>query len=142
MRVCDRYVKLLCGLMDGPDEEGVKALLVEAGKGSPDLDVAALVKRNLPDHQVVGQLFSRACYISDSWPVVLYLAYKYQSEPWQALKVNTNLGGDNVHRGSVLGIILGLQSNTVANNFFDQLLSHSAIGQEIEALISMATAPK
>jgi ADP-ribosylglycohydrolase len=142
MQVCDRYVKLLCGLMEGPDEDGVKALLVEAGKGSPGLDVAGLVKRNLPDHQVVGHLFSRACYISDSWPVVLYLAYKYQNDPWQALQVNTNLGGDNVHRGIVLGVLLGLQSNTVATNWFDQLVSHSAIGQEIDALINAATAPK
>jgi ADP-ribosylglycohydrolase len=140
MQVCDRYVKLLCSLMEGSDEDGVKALLVEAGKGSPGLDVAGLVKRNLPDHQVVGHLFSRACYISDSWPVVLYLAYKYQNDPWQALRVNTNLGGDNVHRGIVLGVLLGLQSNTVATNWFDKLVSHSAIGQEIEALINAATA--
>lgn len=33
MQVCDRYVNLLCGLMKGPDEEGVKALLSEIGKG-------------------------------------------------------------------------------------------------------------
>jgi ADP-ribosylglycohydrolase len=140
MRVCDHYVTLLCGLMEGPDDSGVKALLVEAGKGSPGLDVAGLVKRNLPDHQVVGQMFSRACYISDSWPVVLYLAYKYQNNPWQALKVNTNLGGDNVHRGCVLGVILGLQSNMVASNWFDQLLNHQEIDQEIDTLINTATA--
>ncbi|MGK0370200.1 MAG: ADP-ribosylglycohydrolase [Glaciecola sp.] len=142
MQVCDRYVKLLCGLMEGPGKDGVKALLVEASKGSSGFDVAGLVKRNLPDHQVVGHLFSRACYISDSWPVVLYLAYKYQNDPWQALQVNTNLGGDNVHRGIVLGVILGLQTNTVATNWFDQLVSHNAIGQEIDALISAASAPK
>ncbi|MFT7234729.1 MAG: ADP-ribosylglycohydrolase [Methylophagaceae bacterium] len=142
MQVCDRYVKLLCGLMEGPDEEGVKALLVEAGKGTPGLNVVGLIKRNLPDHQVVGQLFSRACYISDSWPVVLYLAYKYQNAPWQALKVNTSLGGDNVHRGNILGILLGLQSEAVATQWFDQLLSYNAIGQEIDTLISMATTAK
>jgi len=139
MRVCDRYVTLLCGLMAGPDGDGVKALLTEAGKGSPGLDVAGLVKRNLPDHHVVGHVFSRACYISDSWPVVLYLAYKYQNDPWKALQVNTNLGGDNVHRGNVLGVLLGLQSDTVATQWFDQLLNHNAIGQEIDALINTAT---
>jgi len=142
MRVSDRYVKLLCGLMDGPDEDGVKALLIEAGKGSQDFDLVELVKRNLPDNQVVGHIFSRACYISDSWPVVLYLAYKYQNDPWQALKVNTNLGGDNVHRGMVLGVLFGLQSNTVATNWFNQLVNHNAIGQEIDALIDGATDSK
>jgi ADP-ribosylglycohydrolase len=142
MQVCDRYVKLLCGLMDGPDEAGVRALLIEASKGSPGVDLAGLLKRNLPDHQVVGHLFSRACYISDSWPVVLYLAYKYQNDPWRALRVNTNLGGDNVHRGMVLGALLGLQTDAVATNWFDKLLNHSDIGHEIDALISAANAPK
>jgi len=142
MRVCDRYVTLLCGLMEEPAQEGVKALLIQAGKGSPGLDVAGLIKRNLPDNQVVGQLFSPACYISDSWPIVLYLAYKYLNDPWKALRVNTNLGGDNTHRGNVLGIILGLQSNTVANNWFEKLLNHNAIGQEIDALVDTANTAK
>ena len=142
MRVCDRYVTLLCGLMAGSDEAGFRAMLVEAGKGVAGLDVAGLAKRNLPDHQVVGRLYSPACYISDAWPVVLYLAYKYYKDPWLALRVNTNLGGDNVHRGMVLGVILGLLDDTVATNWFEQLAHHSAIAREIAALISAATSPR
>jgi ADP-ribosylglycohydrolase len=142
MKVCDRYVKLLCGLIEGPDEAGVKALLLEASKGSASADLAALLKRDLPDNQVVGQIFSRACYISDSWPVVLYLACKYQNDPWQALRVNTNIGGDNVHRGIVLGTLLGLQSDVVASHWFEQLEDHILISQEIESLISVVDAPK
>ena len=141
MQVCDRYVQLLCGLMQGPDEAGVKALLIEASKSNPGLNLDGLLKRNLPDHQVVGHLFSRACYISDSWPVVLYLAYKYQDDPWQALRVNTNLGGDNVHRGMVLGTLLGLQTDSVATSWFEKLVDHKIITQEIDALINAASAP-
>ncbi|MEH6911806.1 MAG: ADP-ribosylglycohydrolase family protein [Oceanicoccus sp.] len=142
MQVCDRYVLLLCGLMDGPDEAGVKTLLLEASKGLTSTNLASLLKRDVPDNQVVGQIFSRACYISDSWPVVLYLACKYQDDPWQALQVNTNLGGDNVHRGIVLGTLLGLQSDAVAASWFEQLADHKLIAQEIETLISAASAPK
>ena len=142
MKVCDRYVTLLCGFMEGPDEAGAEALLAEAGKGVAGLDVAGLVKRNLPDLQVVGRLYSSACYISDSWPVVLYLAYKYHRDPWLALKVNTNLGGDNVHRGMVLGSLLGLLHGDVATGWFDQLVAHKAIGQEIDSLITQAVAPR
>ncbi len=142
MKVCDRYVELLCGLMEGPDDEGVQSLLVAAGKGVAGLNVADLVKRNLPDLQVVGRLYSPACYISDSWPAVLYLAYKYRKDPWMALRVNTNLGGDNVHRGAVLGAILGLLSEEVATGWFDQLVAHEAIDEEITALVSAATAPR
>jgi len=136
MQVCDRYVTLLCGLMDGDDDVDVKTLLVEASKSIPSFDLPGLVNRKLPDHHVVGHLFSRACYISDSWPIVLYLAYKYQDDPWQALRVNTNLGGDNVHRGIVLGTILGLRTDTVAANWFNQLADHKAIAQEIDAALA------
>ena len=142
MQVCDSYVQLLCGLLDGPDEAGAKALLLEASIGQTSTNLASLLKRNVPDNQVVGQVFSRACYISDSWPVVLYLACKYQNDPWQALQVNTNLGGDNVHRGIVLGTLLGLQSDIVATSWFEQLVDHKEIAQEIDALIREASAPK
>jgi len=142
MQVCDRYVKLLCGLMDRPNEDSAKILLIEAAQGAAGLDLESLIKRNLPDHQVIGHLFSRACYISDAWPVVLYLAYKYYHNPEQALLVNTNLGGDNVHRGAILGSLLGLNSETMAANWFNKLADHSAIEQEITALISSTSAPK
>jgi hypothetical protein len=73
---------------------------------------------------------------------VLYLAYKYHKDPWLALRVNTNLGGDNVHRGMVLGVLLGLLNDNVATSWFDQLVAHNPISQEIDALISAATAPR
>lgn len=142
MQVCDSYVQLLCGLLDGPDEAGAEALLLEASIGLTSTNLASLLKRNMPDNQVVGQVFSRACYISDSWPIVLYLACKYQDDPWQALRVNTNLGGDNVHRGIVLGTLLGLQSDTVATSWFEQLVDQKLIADEIEKLISVASVPK
>ena len=60
-----------------------------------------------PDEKVVGQRLSTACYVEDSVPSVIYLALKYHDQPEQGLIVNTNLGGDNVHRGAVLGSLLG-----------------------------------
>lgn len=38
---------------------------------------------------------------------VLVLAYKYLGRTSEALIANANLGGDNCHRGSLLGAILG-----------------------------------
>lgn len=138
MRACDHYVTLLFGLIEAPNQEAAKALLVKTGKDSLGLDITALIKRNLADNQVIGPLFSPACYISGAWPIVLYLAYKYLNDPWDGLKANTNLGGDNVHRGNVLGAILGLQSGTVADQWFEKLLDHKVIEQEIDALIHNA----
>jgi len=59
------------------------------------------------DEKVVGMHLSTACYVEESVPSVLYLALKYHDEPEQGLIVNTNLGGDNVYRGAVLGSLLG-----------------------------------
>ena len=59
------------------------------------------------DEEVVGRRLSTACYVEDSVPSVLYLALKYHDRPEEALIANTNLGGDNVHRGAVLGALLG-----------------------------------
>jgi ADP-ribosylglycohydrolase len=60
-----------------------------------------------PDDWVIGPRFSTACYVEHSVPAVIYLALKYHQHPEKALIVNTNLGGDNASRGSVLGALLG-----------------------------------
>jgi ADP-ribosylglycohydrolase len=142
MRVSDRYVTLLCGLMEASDDDTICALLIEAGKNHGGFDLKALINRDLPDRQVVGHIFSSACYISDAWPVVLYFAYKYRNEPWQGLLANTNVGGDNVHRGMVLGTILGLQSASIADQWFEKLVDHQSIAKEISELMNPPSAPK
>ncbi len=60
-----------------------------------------------PDDWVIGPRLSTACYVEDAVPAVVYLALKYHDEPEKALIVNTNLGGDNAGRGSILGAFLG-----------------------------------
>ena len=66
-----------------------------------------------PDEDIVGGRFSAACYVNESIPSVVYLAYKYSDNPEECLIANTNLGGDNAYRGAVLGALLG------ASNGFD-----------------------
>jgi ADP-ribosylglycohydrolase len=64
---------------------------------------------NDPDDWVIGPKLSTACYVEHSVPAVLYLALKYHDDPEKALVANTNLGGDNVYRGGVLGALLGAE---------------------------------
>ncbi len=59
------------------------------------------------DAAVVGGALSPACYIQDSLPALLFLAARYASTPAAALLANTNVGGENCHRGSALGALLG-----------------------------------
>ena len=132
--ICTVYVELLDALLFRAEDQSPHEFLARAAKDSIGLDLPALVENTHDDMQVVGGLFSPACYISDSWPSVLYLAYKYASEPKQALLVNTNLGGDNVHRGSVLGVVMGLINSVTLDDLFVQLKDQQLIGTEINGL--------
>ena len=60
-----------------------------------------------PDENIVGGKFSAACYVQESIPSLLYLAYKYRDNPEEGIISNTNLGGDNAYRGAVLGAVFG-----------------------------------
>ncbi|MDX9800633.1 MAG: ADP-ribosylglycohydrolase family protein [Spirochaetia bacterium] len=68
--------------------------------------IASLISK--PDLDVLGPVFSVACYLDDSLPASFYLALKYSSSPKEALIQNTMAGGDNCHRGAVIGALLGL----------------------------------
>jgi len=61
----------------------------------------------LPDEEVVGLILSPACYLADSFPASLFLAWKYADDLEAALVANTNIGGDNCHRGIVVGALVG-----------------------------------
>ena len=59
-----------------------------------------------PDTYIIGQRFSPACYIAESMPASLYLAWKYHTDFSTGITANTMVGGDNCHRGAVLGSLL------------------------------------
>ena len=67
---------------------------------------------------------------------------RYIDDPKKALLVNANLGGDNVHRGVVLGTILGLASFSDPIPFYDELTESKAISREIEMLCSSSQSLK
>lgn len=60
-----------------------------------------------PDTYVIGQRFSPACYIAESMPAALYLAWKYHDDFSAGITANAMTGGDNCHRGAVVGSLLG-----------------------------------
>ena len=84
----------------------------DAGKAL-GVDLPPLVR--LDDRAVIGRgRFSSACYIQDSLPALLFLAYKYADDPEAAIIANTNVGGENCHRGAALGAIMGLAHGKAA----------------------------
>lgn len=56
----------------------------------------------------MGRLYSTACYLEDALPGTFYLALRSADDPEEALVANAMAGGDNCHRGAVLGALLGL----------------------------------
>jgi ADP-ribosylglycohydrolase len=133
-RVCDAYTALLDALLYRAPDVPADTLLAACAQRSLGLDLPALLRKGRGDRDVVGRLFSSACYISDSWPAILYLAYKYRDDPRAGLLANANVGGDNVHRGAVLGVLFGLLHAREEEDWFAQLTDSAAIAQECDIL--------
>jgi len=90
-----------------------------------------------PDTDVIGGLLSSACYIEHSLPAVLYLAARYADNFEAALIANTNVGGDNCHRGAVLGAILGaaLGFAAIPGRWIEGLTARAELEEEIETFL-------
>ena len=133
--VCDAYVELLHKLLLSTSIDDARAQIEAAAVSTGGAGLTRLL-RSPPrdDATVVGGKYSLACYIDASWPVVLYLAHKYLEDPLTGLLRNTNLGGENCHRGAVLGSILGA-ANGCCLALFDQLLHADQIREEIAAAL-------
>ena len=74
-----------------------------------------------PDEDVIGRVLSPACYLQDAFPAALFLAWKYADNIEAALIANTNLGGDNCHRGIVIGAILGAAGTPIPQRWIGKL---------------------
>jgi len=134
MNVVDSYVLLLDSLINMPAEDSnelVEKAIEKAANIIPRTNLQKLLDQKKEDSYVLGNLYSLACYISDSWPSVCYLASKYYKNPKKALLKNTNLGGENAHRGSVLGTIIGLASNHFDQELYESLTQHKQLEIEI-----------
>ena len=92
--------------------------------------------RSRPDEDIVGSQFSPACYLEDSFPATLFLAVKYADDLRAGLIANARLGGDNCHRGVVLGALLGAQGgmDAVPPSWINGLHEQARFRQLVERL--------
>ncbi len=110
--------------------------------GFPAERVVENVRRNnSADSEVIGGMLSPACYIDQSFPSVLYLAARYHDDFESAMIANTNAGGDNCHRGAVLGAILGatLGLDAIPTPWINGLTAHAKINSEVEQFVFQYT---
>jgi len=139
--ICEHYVKLLDQLLFRDASTSVTEILNQTALSSVGLNLDKLVATVNVDTEIIGKRYSSACYIEHSWPGILYLAYRYRDDMKQALIANTNLGGDNVHRGCVLGIILGLINEQTIEPLYAELADEAQITQEIAGLLNPVNLP-
>lgn len=97
--------------------------------------------QNHTDGEVVGHLVSSACYIEDALPATIYLALRYEKNFKEGLIQNTHLGGDNCHRGALLGAILGAQNGceSIPENWVSQLTDFAKYDQLGDQLWELAS---
>ena len=90
-------------------EEPIETIFTSGMKSqaSPFFGHPFMKWHRMQDDVVIGRYLSTACYVEDALPAVIFLASKYARNTEEALIANTNLGGDNAHRGGILGALLG-----------------------------------
>jgi ADP-ribosylglycohydrolase len=88
------------------DQAGLEEALTEVANGWVSLDQFRRWSA-YPDREVVGTVLSPACYIDDAFAASLYLAWQHRHDFSGGVCANAMVGGDNCHRGVVVGSILG-----------------------------------
>ena len=109
--------KMLVAILGGAE---VRASIEEYGTGWVGRKKLEAWLRKT-DEEVVGRILSPACYLEDAFPAALYLAWKYADDLEGALVANANLGGDNCHRGIVVGALVGASRAVVPEGWVEGL---------------------
>lgn len=113
LRAADGLVRLLWALAEGKSLR--EAIRRETGDWISGNKAESW--RDQPDEHVIGQRFSPACYIAEAMPAALYLAWKYHDDFTGGIVANAMVGGDNCHRGAVVGSLLGAASGVIPGKF-------------------------
>jgi ADP-ribosylglycohydrolase len=115
------FTRILCAI-----ERGVPLRDAIISHGSTWISARKIEKwTNEADEVVVGQRLSPACYIKDAFAASLYLSWKYADEFGAGLIANAHCGGDNCHRGAVIGALLGF-ANGVPETFLSGLRTRAS----------------
>ena len=101
-----------------------------------NLDLERILE-TYPDGEIIGKLFSTACYPEHGLPLLLCLMQRNRGDLKASLLANTNAGGDNVHRGMILGLLAGAAAAEIPEEFKRGLSDHTGIEKEIKAFVKL-----
>jgi ADP-ribosyl-[dinitrogen reductase] hydrolase len=99
-------------------------------------DVERLARE--PEDEVVLKIFATACYPEHGLPLLLYQAARHKFDVEASLLANANAGGDNVHRGMILGMIVGAANKETPEHLMKGLADYDELKKEIDAYAEIA----
>lgn len=94
---------------------------------------------NATDENMITERFATACYPEHGLPLIMYFLYKNSFDFTASLFDNANAGGDNVHRGMILGLLSGAVTNKIPKKLKEGLLEYKEIKYEIEAFSKLCS---
>lgn len=107
--LADALPRPAAGIDAAAAAENLRASILEHGR---DWISAAKLRswEGLSDRQLVGGTLSSACYIDEAFPAALALAWRHAGDLAAGVSANALCGGDNCHRGAVVGALLAASS--------------------------------
>ena len=115
LAAADAFVRILVDAIPRPEAsprtaaEAAAALRESILEHGRDWISAATLRswEGRSDRQLVGGTLSSACYIEEAFPAALALAWRHAGNLAEGVCANAMCGGDNCHRGAVVGGLLG-----------------------------------
>lgn len=87
------------------------------------------------DRDIIGGKISTACYLPESFLASLFICWKYHDNFSEGVLANAMVGGDNCHRGVVVGSILGIH-NEVPQRWLRDLKMMNRLRCDVQLLES------
>ena len=75
---------------------------------------------NNNDDSIIGERLTTACYTEHGIPMIIYIMLRFNFDIIKCLLYNTNIGGDNVHRSMIIGLLIGAGMDK-SNKEFERL---------------------
>lgn len=136
-RYVEIYADLLLDILWRDADSSLESILESYAE---KIGISSLGKLcSLEDTYFIGRVVSSACYIDHSFPCVLFLVRKYCRSLEDCLIGNTNAGGENCHRGAVVGTLIGagLGMESVPVRWMEGLHSAGELREEIDGLLDL-----
>jgi len=87
------------------------------------------------DESMITNRFATACYPEHGVPLIYYFLNKNKFDFTSSLLDNANAGGDNVHRGMILGLLAGASTKEIPEELKIGLKDYMKIDKEINDFV-------